>query len=529
MLQRRMLKKLTRRIGSNGYRFLSYSSPFPLLILPSLTSPLPIYFPLCPPLPSLLCPLQIFGLDFRDISKLEAFCHFIELSYDRLDVLINNACQTVRRPPAYYSHLVEKEETYHAIATAETGTGALKSLPYQAPEAAAASSGEGEDMEEVLRAARGGGTGTAEATVATAVPMLLAKQNQFLSAYSSHQTALQVRDQQLIANSSASASSSGASSSATTASGASSSTSASTSASAIASVAVSHISSAQMSQLTFLPEEKSDHLNPSTLQLLFPLGYKDVNNQQIDLRHHNSWTMKLDEVSTVELAEVFAINSIAPTILNARLKPLMKRTKPIWLQAGIGISSEGLGRATGASAEGEGTREGWMMPWKFVVNVSAMEGKFYRYKSSNHPHTNMAKAALNMMTRTSAQDYRKDEIFMTAVDTGWINDEKPIERAMRHEEKHDFQTPLDEIDAASRVCDPVIGPLRAMEDWIQQQQQGKGKGVGERQELGKGERQQRKRGKGRDGIEGDATQVVPPKGMEPPWGHFIKDYMKSEW
>eukprot|EP00604_Paraphysomonas_vestita_P000083 CAMPEP_0174824542 /NCGR_PEP_ID=MMETSP1107-20130205/35323_1 /TAXON_ID=36770 /ORGANISM="Paraphysomonas vestita, Strain GFlagA" /LENGTH=100 /DNA_ID=CAMNT_0016052365 /DNA_START=379 /DNA_END=678 /DNA_ORIENTATION=+ len=76
----------------------------------------------------------------------------------------------------------------------------------------------------------------------------------------------------------------------------------------------------------------------------------------------------------------------------------------------------------------------------------------------------MAKAALNMMTRTSAQDYVKDNIYMTAVDTGWINDEKPIEKAMKHEEKHNFQTPLDEIDAASRVCDPVIGPLKLLQD-----------------------------------------------------------------
>lgn len=228
-----------------------------------------------------------------------------------------------------------------------------------------------------------------------------------------------------------------------------------------------------MSQLTFLPEEKSDHLNPSTLQLLFPVGHRDVNNQQVDLRNHNSWTMKLDEVPTVELAEVFAINTIAPTILNARLKPLLKRTKPLPEVSG-------------------------KMNWKFVVNVSAMEGKFYRYKSSNHPHTNMAKAALNMMTRTSAQDYRQDNIFMTAVDTGWINDEKPIEKAMKHKDKHDFQTPLDEIDAASRVLDPVIGPLRALQDFYRQE-------------------------------EGTGENVVPPKDMEPPWGHFIKDYMKSEW
>merc|ERR1712147_467075 len=91
--------------------------------------------------------------------------------------------------------------------------------------------------------------------------------------------------------------------------------------------------------------------------------------------------------------------------------------------------------------------------WKFIVNVSAMEGKFYRYKTANHPHTNMAKAALNMMTRTSAEDYRKSNIFMTAVDTGWINDEKPLERAGAHAQRG-FQPPLDEVDAAARILDP---------------------------------------------------------------------------
>jgi NAD(P)-dependent dehydrogenase (short-subunit alcohol dehydrogenase family) len=88
-----------------------------------------------------------------------------------------------------------------------------------------------------------------------------------------------------------------------------------------------------------------------------------------------------------------------------------------------------------------------------------MEGKFYRFKSANHPHTNMAKASLNMMTRTSAQDYVKSKIYMTAVDTGWINDEKPIELAAQHHKQHNFQTPIDELDAASRVLDPIIAPL----------------------------------------------------------------------
>ena len=129
-----------------------------------------------------------------------------------------------------------------------------------------------------------------------------------------------------------------------------------------------------------------------------------------------------------------AINAIAPFVLNSRLAPLMRRSG------------------------GPGTR-------RFIVNVSAMEGKFYRSKSVYHPHTNMAKAALNMMTRTSAEDLRKGGVFMTAVDTGWINDENPLEKAKRYAEAHAFQTPLDEVDAAARILDPVVHGLASAEPW----------------------------------------------------------------
>jgi NAD(P)-dependent dehydrogenase (short-subunit alcohol dehydrogenase family) len=207
-------------------------------------------------------------------------------------------------------------------------------------------------------------------------------------------------------------------------------------------------SSSSMTQMCLLPTDNQY----TSASAQFPTGALDINRQQVDLRTHNSWTMKLDEVSSPELAEVFAINAMAPAILNARLKSLMARDEK---------------------------------SMKFIVNVSAMEGKFYRFKSECHPHTNMAKAALNMMTRTSAQDYVKSKIYMTAVDTGWINDEKPMEKAMAHAKKHKFQTPLDEIDAAARVLDPIIGPLNQIA-------QGK-------------------------------TDV------EPPWGVFLKDYMKCEW
>jgi NAD(P)-dependent dehydrogenase (short-subunit alcohol dehydrogenase family) len=117
------------------------------------------------------------------------------------------------------------------------------------------------------------------------------------------------------------------------------------------------------------------------------------------------------------------VNAIAPYILNARLKPLMMRTPE---------------------------------RHKHIVNVSAMEGQFYRAtKTDKHPHTNMAKAALNMMTRTSAPDYVKDGIHMNAVDTGWVTDEDPAVHAARKAEAG-FSPPLDIIDGAARIVDPIF-------------------------------------------------------------------------
>ena len=120
----------------------------------------------------------------------------------------------------------------------------------------------------------------------------------------------------------------------------------------------------------------------------------DQDLQQVDLRDRNSWRLTLAEVSSVELLETQLVNAVAPFVLNARLKPLMLRTPE---------------------------RD------KHIVNVSAVEGQFYRrFKTTRHPHTNMAKAALNMMTRTSAADYHADGIHMNSVDTGWVSDEDPV-------------------------------------------------------------------------------------------------------
>ena len=83
-----------------------------------------------------------------------------------------------------------------------------------------------------------------------------------------------------------------------------------------------YFSSAEESQLALTPSD-ADH---SKDREQFPQGFTDINGQQVDLRRENSWTLRLHQVSTAELAEVMSINLMAPTILNARLKGLMERT-----------------------------------------------------------------------------------------------------------------------------------------------------------------------------------------------------------
>jgi NAD(P)-dependent dehydrogenase (short-subunit alcohol dehydrogenase family) len=138
----------------------------------------------------------------------------------------------------------------------------------------------------------------------------------------------------------------------------------------------------------------------------------------------NSWRLKLGEVATAEMLEVHLVNAVAPFILCGKLRSLLSRHRD---EPG------------------------------HVVNVSAMEGSFSRgTKTDKHPHTNMAKAALNMLTLTSASDYAKDRIFMNAVDTGWVTDEDPAQHATRKQEELDFSPPLDIVDGAARVIDPVF-------------------------------------------------------------------------
>ncbi len=248
--------------------------------------------------------LEIFGLDLRHTPSVEAFCQQLLATHDRLDFIINNACQTVRRPPEFYAHMMEGERV--ALVHAREGAAKLLGMTH----------------------------------------------------------------------------------------------------------------SAELSQVPLLAEELLGQ------KQLFPEGVLDQDLQQVDLRGRNSWRLLMDEVSSVELLEVQLINAVAPFIINARLKALMLRTPE---------------------------RD------KHIVNVSAVEGQFYRnWKTTRHPHTNMAKAALNMMTRTSATDYHGDGIHMNAVDTGWVTDEDPAAIAARKTAEQRFHPPLDIVDGAARIVDPII-------------------------------------------------------------------------
>jgi NAD(P)-dependent dehydrogenase (short-subunit alcohol dehydrogenase family) len=277
--------------------------------------------------------LQIHGLDLRHTPSVELFTRFLAERLPRLDYILNNACQTVRRPAGFFQHLLARESE------------SMAALPM--------------DLRSVLE-------GHDE------VCRMLADSRERVDA--------------LIAS-------------------------------------PEHgqgeglVHSAALSQRRYLDEDYRGG------ESLFPANRFDEDRQQVDLREMNSWRLRMHEVETPELLEVQLVNAIAPYILNARLKPLMVRTP--------------------------GSH-------KHIVNVSAIEGQFYRAtKTDKHAHTNMAKAALNMMTRTSAPDFVKDGIHMNAVDTGWITDEDPAVHAARKAEAG-FSPPLDIIDGAARIVDPIF-------------------------------------------------------------------------
>ena len=289
--------------------------------------------------------LRIYGLDLRHTPSVEIFCRYIESKYQRLDILINNAAQTVRRPSGFYAHLMENES---------------KSLDQIVPEAAHLL----DEYQQCVNRLQG-----VELGYNKNVPV----------AWNDKAPGIGIR------------------------------------------------ASAKLSQIPYSFD------NSLVAEEVFPVGKLDADLQQVDLRKTNSWRHRLGEVHTVELLEVQLVNAIAPFVLCNELIHLMRKDY------------------TGK---------------KHIVNVSAMEGKFHRFKKEDrHPHTNMAKAALNMMTHTGALDFAKDGIYINAVDTGWVTDEDPAELSEKKQKLHDFQPPLDIVDGAARVIDPIFDGINTGKHW----------------------------------------------------------------
>lgn len=292
--------------------------------------------------------LDIYGLDLRHTPSVELFCTYVEQKYPRLDILINNAAQTVRRPPGFYAHMMANE-----LLSYDELPKSVQSLmrPF-------------EECKQHLMLAEG------KRGASQTVPAV---------GWSAKTTGMGLS------------------------------------------------SSARLSQIPYV------HDDQLIVQEVFPKGKLDVDLQQVDLREMNSWRLKLGDIPTAEMIELQLVNSIAPFVLCNRLSTMMKRQN------------------TGQ---------------KHIVNVSAMEGKFHRFtKTDRHPHTNMAKAALNMLTHTSASDLANFGIFMNAVDTGWVTDEDPVTLSARKQEVHDFQPPLDIVDGAARVCDPFFHGILTGSHW----------------------------------------------------------------
>jgi NAD(P)-dependent dehydrogenase (short-subunit alcohol dehydrogenase family) len=278
--------------------------------------------------------LRFHSLDLRHLPTVERLGEALARQLPRLDILIHNAAQTVRRPPAFYRHLLEGEARGPEVLPEPARRLIAESLALTAAER-----GLGDELGG-LREELGGLTPPARLGPA-----------------------------------------------------------------------------ALLTQLALLPGD--ERFDPAQ----FPPGRLDADGQQIDLRGDNSWMMELGEVQTVELLEVHAVNCLAPFILTRTLEPALFRLRD---------------------------RPG------YIVNVSAMEGHFGgAAKTGRHPHTNMAKAALNMLTRTSAGPYAARGVFMNSVDTGWITNEAAHPRA-EEMAAEGFREPLDSIDGAARVLDPIF-------------------------------------------------------------------------
>ena len=283
--------------------------------------------------------LTLYPLDLRDIRSVDKFISYLYTNFEKLDILINNAAQTLRHPTQFYKHLIDIEtKSLESFNNQEI----YKILPYKHEE------------------------------------LWYKSDSSMIEDIDQNSVACCLNEKTFFNNNNDD-------------------------------VSLSFI----QSQVKIVKEDFTPNMN------YFPSNILDKNQQQVDLTEKSSWKLEIDDINLFEFLETQFINSFSPFFLCSKLKKLMSH----------------------------GEYES-----RFIVNVSSMEGKFNRrFKSTQHCHTNMSKASLNMLTRTCGRYFAKHKIFMTSVDTGWVSEMNPNQLF-----KYDRTVPLDEIDGAMRVLDPVI-------------------------------------------------------------------------
>eukprot|EP00026_Physarum_polycephalum_P007793 Phypoly_transcript_07860.p1 GENE.Phypoly_transcript_07860~~Phypoly_transcript_07860.p1 ORF type:complete len:352 (+),score=49.12 Phypoly_transcript_07860:465-1520(+) len=298
--------------------------------------------------------LHIYGVDLRHLPSVNEFISHVQSHYTRIDMLINNAAQTKRRPRAYYYEVVEKERRLM-----------------------------GGDLSEKFLIKN-------------------FSENPFLIENPSESTEVA----QIVSK---------------------------VSVMELGDVSIDPTlpKSAALSQVPLHPMDLAKRDDK-----LFPPGKVDEHNEPLDLRPSTTWDQKIDEISTVELLEVQIVNSTVPFMLISSFTPLLKA----------------------AARQSHHKRA-------FVVNVTAVEGNFSVYKNSGgHPHTNMAKASLNMMTKSIADTFAKSNIYASAVDTGWCTEMRYVPMEMRDDRGAPLKSvPLTDRDGAARVLYPIYVGLTSKE------------------------------------------------------------------
>ena len=296
--------------------------------------------------------LMIYPIDFRIFESTERFVNYLSENFPYIDILINNAAQTVRRSTSYYKYLLQIET---APLAQEEESKIIKNDFIYVPE-------------NML------GDGSAGS-----IPDMAALQTLFNTSGKSNKNKIanmKIKNEK--------------------------------------NLPLSVIAS----QIKIMNEKQG-----STNTIMGGDG------QPIDFsQEKSSWNMELDEIPFQEFTEVQIINAWTPYYLCVKLKPLMEKSP---------------------------------FPDRYIVNVSSVEGIFNHFKRTTHPHTNMAKAALNMMTRTCGKYYKQSGIYMTGVDTGWVSPMNEFAHLLDKNnakvfEKEYVNIPLDELDGAMRCIHPII-------------------------------------------------------------------------